>query len=66
MAVTYTQTQLDALTSAYAQGVLTVEYDGKRITYRSRAEMKEIIDEIQGKVSGNRRRRTSLASFNRC
>lgn len=35
----YTQAQLDALDAALAAGVLTVEYDGRRTTYRSQQDM---------------------------
>ncbi|MGY8826831.1 MAG: phage head-tail joining protein [Candidatus Latescibacterota bacterium] len=42
MASPYTQTQLDALDTALAEGVLTIEYDGRRVTYRSLAEMQSI------------------------
>ena len=35
----YTQTQLDALDVAIAEGVLTVSYDGRTVTYRSLNEM---------------------------
>lgn len=35
----FTQTQLDQLDSAIAQGVLTVEYSDKKVTYRSFNEM---------------------------
>ena len=43
----YTQTQLDALEAALASGALTVEYDGRRVTYRSVAELKEAIAEVR-------------------
>lgn len=35
----FTQTQYDALVNAIAQGVLTVEYADKKVTYRSLADM---------------------------
>lgn len=35
----WTQTQLDTLEAAIAQGVLTVEYGDKRVTYQSMADM---------------------------
>lgn len=35
----YTTTQLQAVEDAIATGELTVEFDGKRITYRSMAEL---------------------------
>jgi hypothetical protein len=47
----YTQTQLDALKAAYAEGVLVVTYDGRSVTYRSRAEMRAIISDIQAEVN---------------
>jgi len=39
----YTTAQLAALRAALASGTLTVEYDGKRITYRSLAEIQQAI-----------------------
>lgn len=38
----YTQTQYDALCTAIAQGVMTVKYGDKEITYRSLGEMERI------------------------
>ena len=35
----FTQAQLDTLDAAIAQGVLTVEYSDKKVTYRSFNEM---------------------------
>jgi hypothetical protein len=43
----WTQTQLDDLEAAYAQGLLSVSIAGKSITYRSRAEMKAVLDEMR-------------------
>ena len=45
--MSFTQTQLDALEAALASGALTVEYDGRRVTYRSVAELKEAIAEVR-------------------
>ncbi|MCD6070548.1 MAG: hypothetical protein K0R61_4798 [Microvirga sp.] len=42
MAGTMTDVQLAALRSAIASGVLTTEYQGRRITYRSLEEMRAI------------------------
>jgi hypothetical protein len=42
-----TQTELDAIKSAYYQGVSEVAYKGRTIKYRSLAEMKRIIDELE-------------------
>jgi len=44
----YSQTQLDALQAALATGALVVEYEGKKVTYRSLAELKEQISIVQG------------------
>jgi len=43
----YTQVQAEALREALASGVLTVEYDGKRVTYRSVQEIKEALSEVE-------------------
>lgn len=43
----YTPEQLTALSDAIAQGVLTVEYADKKVTYRSLAEMKEILYDMK-------------------
>ena len=43
----YTQSQLDALEAALASGTLTVEFDGKRVTYRSLDEIQRAIDVIK-------------------
>ena len=43
----FTHAQLDALETALASGALTVEYDGRRVTYRSVAELKEAIAEVR-------------------
>lgn len=38
----FTQTEYDSLLKAIAQGVLTVEYADKKVTYRSLKEMLEL------------------------
>jgi hypothetical protein len=43
----YTEAQAQALREALASGVLTVEYDGKRVTYRSVAEIKEALAQVE-------------------
>jgi len=39
----FTSEQHDALESAIAEGVLTVEYNDKKVTYRSLREMNQIL-----------------------
>lgn len=46
----WTQTQLDDLEAAYAQGLLSVSIAGKSINYRSRAEMKAVLDEMRASL----------------
>jgi len=43
----YTESQAEALREALASGVLTVEYDGKRVTYRSVREIKEALAQVE-------------------
>lgn len=40
----YTQTQLDTLEAAIAEGAFKVKYSDKEVTYRSLNEMKQIRD----------------------
>lgn len=44
----YTTTQLAALQAALASGELSVEYDGKKVQYRSIAELERAIAVVQG------------------
>jgi hypothetical protein len=46
----FTTTQLSALEEAIASGELTVEYDGKRVTYRSLKELREARDLVKGSL----------------
>ncbi len=43
----YTQSQLDALEAALASGTLTVEFDSKRVTYRSLDEIQRAIEIVK-------------------
>jgi hypothetical protein len=53
----YTQSQIDALRRAYARGVTRVSYGDKSVEYRSLDEMKRVIAEMDGDVSGTPRSR---------
>lgn len=62
----FTQTQLEALEKAIAEGVLSVKYSDKMVTYRSQAEMFALRDVIRRelgltKTSDQRR----VASFSK-
>lgn len=55
----WTQTQLDALEAAIAQGTTKVKYSDKEVTYRSLDEMMQIRDKIRedlGITSGRNKR----------
>jgi 5-enolpyruvylshikimate-3-phosphate synthase len=60
----FTQSQIDALKAAIAQGALTVRHGDTSITYRSMAEMREALSMMEAEVNGRRPRRT-LATFSR-
>ena len=47
MTVAFTQGQYDALKNALAMGVLTTEYQGKKTTYRSKAEIESILRRME-------------------
>lgn len=64
----FTQAQIDALQEAIALGVTTVSYQGRTTTYRSIAEMREILAMMNASVSTSSigtPRRTSYATFRR-
>jgi hypothetical protein len=48
----YTQTDLDAIKKAIAEGTLKVEYGDKKVEYRSLNEMIRIRDIIEAEVNG--------------
>lgn len=65
MSSSYTQADLDALRSAYASGVLQVEYAGKKTVFRSLAEMAQIIATVTADVSPSTvPSRVSVAEYN--
>lgn len=61
-----TQAQIDALEKSIVSGHLTVEYDGRRVTYRSLEELKQAYAFAQSAYSGApTTTRVSYASFSR-
>jgi hypothetical protein len=64
---TYTQAQLDAIRRAYASGVTEITVDGNRTTYRSLAEMRQIIADIEAGLPGATARQPThgVATFGR-
>lgn len=47
----YTETQRAALQEAIASGVLRVSYDGKTVEYRSMAELREALSEVNRELA---------------
>lgn len=47
----YTQAQIDALKSAAARGVTTVERNGEKVTYASLAEMRRQISIMEAELA---------------
>lgn len=49
----YTVAQLQAIEEAIASGELTVEYEGKKVTYRSMAELMQASALIRGELEAS-------------
>lgn len=49
--MTYTIAQRDALRQAIASGVLRLSYDGKNVEYRSMAELKAALNEVEASLA---------------
>lgn len=49
----FTVTQLEAIEAAIGSGELTVEYDGKKVTYRSMADLKAARDLIKAELEAS-------------
>jgi len=59
-----TQETLDKLKDAYANGAMSVEYDGKRVVYRTLADLEHAIAVVERELNGTPvKDRFSLASF---
>lgn len=57
----YTEAEIVALKKAIASGVLTVRHGETLTTFRSLAEMQEILAQMEAEVSGTSRRRILYA-----
>lgn len=49
--MTYTLAQRDALKQAIASGVLRLSYDGRTVEYRSMAELKSALNEVEAALA---------------
>lgn len=66
--MSYTQAQIDKAKEIRAAGVLTIEYDGVRTTFRSDAELAAFIAQAEAELaasSGNGASTSSVATFDR-
>ena len=51
----YTQSDLDKLEAAMAEGALRVKYKDKEIEYRSLAQMERLRDTMKREISGSKK-----------
>lgn len=51
--MSWTEAQRDVLTASIARGVLTVEYDGRRITYQSVDQMLKVLREMDSELNSD-------------
>lgn len=56
------QAELTAIKTAYYQGVQEVSYNGRTVKYRSLAEMKRIIDELERELGTSKPNTISLTT----
>ena len=64
----YSQTELDTLKAAYAQGILRITYEGKTVEYGSADDLLRRIRVIEGEIAadaGAKRPVAGFASFRR-
>ncbi len=64
----YSQTELDALKAAYAQGILRITYEGKTVEYGSADDLLRRIRMIEGEIEsagGKPRPVAGFAAFRR-
>lgn len=61
----YTQEHLDGLREALASGALKVRYEGKEVEYRSTAEIRSLIAEIEAALGQSTGSRVTYPKFSR-
>ena len=57
----FTHAQIDALKAAIAQGVLTVEFADRKVTYRNLQEMRDTLAMMEADLASASRPRAYLA-----
>jgi hypothetical protein len=53
--MSYTQTQIDAMRAAIATGAMKVRMNGEEVTYRTLAEMRSVLAEMERDVTASTR-----------
>ncbi len=59
----YSQTELDALKAAYAQGILRLTYEGKTVEYGSADDLLRRIRVIEGELAAASGKAQPVAGF---
>lgn len=59
----YSQTELDALKGAYAQGILRLTYEGKTVEYGSADDLLRRIRVIEGEMAATAGKKQPVAGF---
>lgn len=63
--MSYTETQLSALRTAYASGATEVSYEGKTIKYRSLKELGQAIARVEASLKGAAPSRQHYPTFSK-
>lgn len=61
----WSQADYDALKSAIATGATSVSYNGQRVDYRSLADMRELLSDMERELGLRTKKRRSRAVFKR-
>lgn len=61
--MSYTQGQIDALRAAIATGATRVRMNGEEVEYRSLAEMKSILADMEASVAATPRPRVGVVHY---
>ena len=61
--MSYTQTQIDALRTAIATGATKVRMNGEEVQYRSLAEMRSILADMEASVGAVTRPKVGVVQY---
>jgi len=63
--MTAAASRLKSLEDAYYEGVTTVKYSDREVTYRTLREMKVLINELKREISGTSGANVAMPSYDR-